>query len=94
MIICDICQNTDIRKYKPFEYHVICVKQEEKNKRTVGREVIKIEMHLCEKCISEFNNRLGNFIHQLRINESVDVPANLDRPVGVSEHTKLGGTHV
>jgi hypothetical protein len=90
MIVCDMCKSVDVRKNKPFECEVKTIKMEEKGasstkKTVVPRELVSIQMHLCDRCITEFNQKLGHFIHSVRTNEAFEKPADLDKPVGVIE---------
>jgi len=64
MIVCDVCKNI---KSKPvFDVNLTVVKAEEHKGKLRDREIVKIPFHLCDKCISNFNSRLGMFVRSVR----------------------------
>lgn len=98
MIVCDCCKLTPIgknrSKAKPFDYQIVGTKVEDPStksaaKKAVAREVVKIDLHLCDDCITIFNQRLGAFIHAMKTNEPMDLENDLSRPVGVTEHAEV-----
>lgn len=51
--------------------------RKEKQKAT-EREIVRIDMHLCDPCIAEFNSRLGIFVNKIR--QEAVAPSTDDRP--------------
>ncbi len=66
MLVCDCCHSTDQKKRKAFEISLTTIKDEEKSKKIVPREMLRIPMHLCDKCIDHFHSRLGVMIATMR----------------------------
>jgi hypothetical protein len=90
MIICDRCKKVPAKgKHEPFLYELVGSKMEEtkvgKRGAAVGREIVKIPMHLCDTCITAFNRELGAFIVGIRDNEPVEFENDTSRPVGLTE---------
>jgi hypothetical protein len=72
MKVCDICKRVDHKKHRPQEVNVAVIKQEERSKKLVPREMVTIPVDLCESCISDFLSRLGSWIQKIR--EEVPLP--------------------
>lgn len=90
MIICDRCKKVPKgTKNQPFLYELTGTKMEEtktgKRGTATGREIVKIPMHLCDPCITEFNKSLGHFIGGVRDNEPVEFDNDPTQPVGITE---------
>lgn len=71
MIVCDLCKDP---KVSTFKCRIVLIKEETKKGKvkTSEREVISINVDLCEKHIDLMNQRLGFFIHGIRKAEGVD----------------------
>lgn len=66
MKVCDLCKKVPIgieKARKPFDYIFVGTKVEEKKR---GREIVKIEMHLCDRCITDFNSKFGTWLQGMR----------------------------
>jgi len=84
MNVCDHCQRIPKGKdanRKPFVYTLLGLKDE--------REIVRIELHICDICLTDFNKKLGQFVHAMKLNEDLTIQSNPDLPVGVMEHTEL-----
>lgn len=67
LIVCDLCKRIPMQgKHEPFLYEIVTLKAEDtKTGRkgvAAGREIIRIQLHLCDACISTLNADLGRFI--------------------------------
>jgi len=65
MKVCDLCKN---EKCFPIKIEVI---KEELHARKAGRkgadkQIIKIEMDLCDNCLTKFTQELGSFVVNIR----------------------------
>lgn len=77
MQVCDNCHkvpSASNRGRAPFDVDICVVKHDMKggknSRKEIPREIIRISVHICDHCLSEFNKKLGKFVHAMRMNEN------------------------